>query len=108
MMRRPQPVMKTVRIIKIEYQDYSAVTTPVSPHRYMMRANGCFLLNVDSYRFQRRHNNYFTFSTAGGVQVPLRIEGSFSFGQYMRSIAMKSPFGAGSQLASLSAPGDSF
>ena len=33
--------------------------------------------------------------TAGGFHVPLRIEGSFSFGQYMRIIAMKSPFGAG-------------
>ena len=30
------------------------------------------------------------------------------FGQYIRSIRMKSPFGAGSQLFSLSLPGDSF
>ena len=47
-------------------------------------------------------------TTAGGVQLPSRIEGLFSFGQYMRIIAMKSPFGAGSQLDSLSAPGDAF
>ena len=31
-----------------------------------------------------------------------------SLGQYMRSIGRNGPFGAGSQLASLSAPGDSF
>jgi hypothetical protein len=42
----------------------------------------------------------------GGVQVPSMIDGLFAFGQYMRSIGMKSPSGAGSQLASLSLPGD--
>ena len=36
------------------------------------------------------------------------IDGSFSFGQYRRSIRMNLPLGAGSQLASLSLPGDSF
>ena len=50
----------------------------------------------------------YVFATAGGVHVPLRIEGAFSLGQYMRSMAMKSPFGAGNQFASLSAPGVSF
>jgi hypothetical protein len=50
----------------------------------------------------------YAFSTGGGVHVPLRIEGLPSLGQYMRSIAMKSPFGAGSQFASWSLPGDSF
>jgi hypothetical protein len=40
--------------------------------------------------------------------VPSRIEGGDSFGQYMRNIGIKSPVGAGSQLASLSLPGDSF
>ncbi len=40
--------------------------------------------------------------------MPLLIEGSLSFGQYMRSIRRKSPFGAGSQFASMSLPGDSF
>jgi hypothetical protein len=40
--------------------------------------------------------------------VPLRIEGLFSFGQYMRIMAMKLPFGAGSQFGSRSLPGDSF
>jgi hypothetical protein len=32
----------------------------------------------------------YVFSTGGGFQVPLRIEGSFSFGQYMRIIVTKS------------------
>jgi hypothetical protein len=35
---------------------------------------------------------------AGGFQVLLRMEGLPSFDQYMRIIAMKSPFGAGSQV----------
>src|SRR5262249_26229999 len=52
---------------------------------------------------------YFSsFFTAGGFQVPSRIDGSFSFGQYIRSVRMNGPLGAGSQLASLSVPGDSF
>jgi hypothetical protein len=50
----------------------------------------------------------YVFSTGGGFHVPLRIEEAFCLGQYMRSIAMKSPFGAGNQFASLSAPGVSF
>ena len=50
----------------------------------------------------------YAFSTGGGVHVPLRIEGAFFLGQYIRSMAMKSPFGAGNQFDSLSAPGDSF
>ena len=33
---------------------------------------------------------YGTRFTIGGVQLPLRIEGAVSFGQYMRSIGMKS------------------
>jgi len=37
-----------------------------------------------------------------------RIEGGCSLGQYIRIVRMKSPFGEGSQLASLSLPGDSF
>ena len=37
-------------------------------------------------------------TTCGAFQVPLRIEGDVSFGQYMRIIGRKSPFGAGSQL----------
>ena len=44
----------------------------------------------------------------GGFHEPLMIEGDVSLGQYIRSIGRKSPFGAGSQLASLSLPGDSF
>jgi len=48
------------------------------------------------------------FCTAGGFQVSSRIDGGLSFGQYMRSIGMNSPLGAGSQLASLFLPGDSF
>jgi hypothetical protein len=48
-----------------------------------------------------------TFLTAGIVHVPLMIEGSFSFGQYIRSIRMNLSAGAGSQFDSLSAPGES-
>ncbi|MEH2513442.1 hypothetical protein V1291_004796 [Nitrobacteraceae bacterium AZCC 1564] len=36
------------------------------------------------------------------------IEGFFSLGQYNRTISTKSPDGAGSQLDSLSFPGESF
>jgi len=35
------------------------------------------------------------FRTAGGFQVPCRIDGAFSFGQYRRSIRTNLPFGAG-------------
>jgi hypothetical protein len=45
---------------------------------------------------------------SGGFHVPLRMDGLPSAGQYIRSIRTKSPFGAGSQLASKSLPGDSF
>jgi hypothetical protein len=45
--------------------------------------------------------------TAGGSHVPSRIEGGVSFGQYKRNIGMNFAFGAGSQLASLSLPGES-
>ena len=47
-----------------------------------------------------------TRCTDGGVHVPSRMEGLSVFGQYIRNIRMKLPFGAGSQFASLSAPGD--
>jgi hypothetical protein len=53
-------------------------------------------------------SNHATFFTGGIVHEPLMIEGFFSFGQYSRSIRMKSPGGAGSQLDSLSLPGESF
>ena len=49
-----------------------------------------------------------TLTAERGVQEPSMIEGSFSFGQYMRSIKMNLPAGAGSQFASLSVPGESF
>jgi len=74
----------------------------------------CFLYSF-YFSLSGRHKAYTkkptphsTRSTPGGLQVPLRIEGGASFGQYMRNIGMKSPVGAGSQLASLSLPGDSF
>lgn len=51
---------------------------------------------------------YSTAFTGGIVHVPLMIEGSSVLGQYMRSMRMNLSFGAGSQLDSLSAPGDSF
>jgi hypothetical protein len=49
-----------------------------------------------------------TFFTGGIVHVPSMIEGALSSGQYMRSIRMNFPAGAGSQFDSLSAPGESF
>ena len=39
------------------------------------------------------------FFTGGGDHVPSRIEGGFSFGQYIRIIRMNWSLGAGSQLA---------
>src|SRR5215510_3620514 len=48
------------------------------------------------------------FFTGGIVHVPSRIEGEVSSGQYMRSMRMNLPAGAGSQFDSLSAPGESF
>ena len=44
---------------------------------------------------------------AGGFHDPSMIDGGVSFGQYSRIIGMNFAFGAGSQLASLSLPGDS-
>jgi hypothetical protein len=38
------------------------------------------------------------FFTGGGDQVPSRIEGGVSLGQYIRIIRINSPAGAGSQL----------
>jgi hypothetical protein len=49
-----------------------------------------------------------TLITCGTFQLPSMIEGAVSLGQYIRSIRIKSPLGAGSQFGSLSAPGDSF
>ena len=49
-----------------------------------------------------------TFLTGGIFHVPSMIDGAFSSGQYMRSIRMNLPAGAGSQFDSLSAPGESF
>ncbi len=53
-------------------------------------------------------DNHGAFWTDGIFHVPSRIDGGFSFGQYSRSIRMNLSFGAGSQLASLPLPGDSF
>ena len=44
---------------------------------------------------------------AGGFQLPSRIEGGVSFGQYRRIMGTNLVFGAGSQLASFALPGDS-
>ena len=52
------------------------------------------------------HQAPFVVLAAGGVHVPLMIEGSLSFGQYIRSIKLNLLVGAGSQFDSLSAPGD--
>jgi hypothetical protein len=52
-------------------------------------------------------NRYGAGFTGGIFHEPSMIDGSFSFGQYMRNIKMKRSAGAGSQLASLSLPGDS-
>jgi len=51
--------------------------------------------------------HYGTWVGAGGLQLPSVIDGAFSSGQYMRSVMLKSPSAAGSQLPSLSLPGDS-
>jgi hypothetical protein len=52
------------------------------------------------------HADQATFFAAGGFHVPLMMKGDLSFGQYMRNIRINLSFGAGSQLLSLSAPGD--
>jgi hypothetical protein len=41
-------------------------------------------------------------------QCSVDIDGSFSFGQYIRNVRMNLPVGAGSQFDSLSAPGEVF
>jgi len=56
---------------------------------------------------EREIGDQSTLTTGGGVHVRSRIDGLFSLGQYMRSIGRRTPSGAGSQLASLSLPGDS-
>src|SRR5262249_45378915 len=55
-----------------------------------------------------RSVDQLTFFTAGIVHDPSMIEGLLSLGQYIRSIKTNFPGGAGSQLDSLAAPGDSF
>src|SRR5262249_28968462 len=54
------------------------------------------------------HRRQATFFTGGIVHVPSRIDGLVSFGQYIRSMRMNLPAGAGSQLLSFSGPGLSF
>src|ERR1700674_2950498 len=49
-----------------------------------------------------------TLLTTGTFHVSFSIEGSSSFGQYIRSINWNLPDGAGNQLASFPAPGLSF
>ncbi len=48
-----------------------------------------------------------TFSSGGGCQLPSRIDGEVSEGPYTRRHRLNVSLGAGSQLASLSFPGDS-
>jgi hypothetical protein len=48
-----------------------------------------------------------TYLIAGGFQVPSRMEGGVSFGQYSRNIGMNFAFGVGSQFASFAFPGES-
>ena len=50
---------------------------------------------------------YATSLTGGMCQVPSRIDGFVVLGQYSRSMRVNRSFGAGSQLDSLSAPGES-
>jgi hypothetical protein len=54
----------------------------------------------------RRIAPYDACFTPGGFQEPSRIDGLLSLGQYIRSMRMNFPAGAGSQLASFSGPGD--
>src|SRR5215475_12838502 len=55
-----------------------------------------------------RSNVYEASLTSAGFHVPSRMDGGFSLGQYNRIISTKASAGAGSQLASLSLPGESF
>src|SRR5262249_35850531 len=53
-------------------------------------------------------SNHSTALTCGIFQVPSRIDGDFSLGQYSRIIKMNLSLGEGNQFDSLSAPGLSF
>lgn len=72
-----------------------------------------FHTEADLWRLARRdpgrgYARSETFLTGGIVQVPSMIDGLLSFGQYIRSMRMNLPAGAGSQFDSLSVPGESF
>ena len=73
-----------------------------------LNASARFVAREALAGYRRLPLNQLTFLTGGISHEPLTIEGSFSFGQYMRSIRMNLPDGAGSQLDSLSEPGESF
>ena len=81
-------------------------TDPGGVDRSAMRSGRWERIAVAGFTPRASGYRHCTFSTLGGVQVPLMIDGLFSFGQYIRSIGMKSPLDAGSQLASLPLPGD--
>ena len=84
----------------------SAGVTPAwSAARMCRRVPDASMWIMDASRVQQA-TAYPTFFTAGIFQDPSMIEGSFSLGQYIRSIRMNLPSGAGNQLDSLSAPGE--
>ena len=68
-------------------------------------------LAIDSTAWPLSTDGLAVLAWDGGhrtLHVPFRIDGALSFGQYMRSIGMNSPSGAGNQFDSLSLPGESF
>ena len=77
-------------------------STPKSGH--VQRTSRCPL----SAKSGHSRQGHATFLTGGIFHDPSMIEGLFSFGQYMRNIRINLPSGAGSQLDSLSGPGESF
>src|SRR6185503_13930819 len=60
---------------------------------------------MDDARFPTTAPVQFTRFTGGGIHLLSSIAG---FGQYTRMVMLNSPAAAGSQLASLSLPGESF
>jgi hypothetical protein len=91
---------------RISYPE-SRISWPASP----------IYVQVAGFRFSvrlapRRSSLDFLFRqlasfTSGTFQVPSRMEGGFSFGQYSRIIRTNASAGAGNQFASLSFPGES-
>jgi len=81
------------------------------PPRHPLIENGVALQNCQPWKACQFSSTQFSFTIPGGCHVPSpggKIEGGVSFGQYRRIITYMGPSGAGSQLDSLSLPGESF